>query len=512
MSRQLAEAHIRAQKRLRDAAVRAVSTAWQQLPAYNEQDVPRFLNMAIPAVTAAQRQSALVTNAYLARAIRRPVAPLDVAAVTGPAVRAGTPPEEVYRRPFVTVWTSLKAGNQLEDAIAAGLARAAGSAAMDVQLTMRATLQYVGMREDRILGYARVPDGDACNFCQLISGQRYTVEDLMPVHNNCVAGSTSVWAASPPGSGSKFADLAGAHAATRRWYAGEVVVVETAAGYELAVTPNHPVLTDRGWIAAGFLREGDCVVSSVRSDGVVGGVPDEQHRPARVEECFGARSVAVAVAVPFASEQFHGDRGQGEVDVVSPYGHLDYRVLSAVSQPAEQHLLALGFGDTAGLPALCPEHDALVGVGAVAPSGVRGASASRALLGRLARGADDVLLGRGPQLDSMIQQMAADSAAIDAVSARQLQDRLAGSVQLDSVRHARRVDWSGHVYNLVTSQGWYTANGIVTHNCGCGVDVITADNRGDYTGVTGNDLDVAVAEHGELGPLLVGADHAFTTL
>lgn len=185
MSRQLAEAHIRAQKRLRDAAVRAVSTAWQQLPAYNEQDVPQFLNRAVPAVTAAQRQSALVTNAYLARAIRRPVAPLDVAAVTGPAVRAGTPPEEVYRRPFVTVWTSLKAGNQLEDAIAAGLARAAGSAAMDVQLTMRATLQDVGMREDRILGYARVPDGDACNFCQLISGQRYTTEDLLPVHNHC---------------------------------------------------------------------------------------------------------------------------------------------------------------------------------------------------------------------------------------------------------------------------------------------------------------------------------------
>lgn len=53
--------------------------------------------------------------------------------------------------------------------------------------------------------------------------------------------------------------------------------------------------------------------------------------------------------------------------------------------------------------------------------------------------------------------------------------------------------------------------------CGCGVDVITQANRGDFTGLPDNDLTItrdgvtaAVREHGELGPLLVNGDHAFT--
>lgn len=53
---------------------------------------------------------------------------------------------------------------------------------------------------------------------------------------------------------------------------------------------------------------------------------------------------------------------------------------------------------------------------------------------------------------------------------------------------------------------------IHTH-CGCGVDVITRANRGDFTGRPDNDLSgVVVAEHGELGPVLVDAEHHFTTL
>lgn len=31
----------------------------------------------------------------------------------------------------------------------------------------------------------------------------------------------------------------------------------------------------------------------------------------------------------------------------------------------------------------------------------------------------------------------------------------------------RRFPYSGRVYNLQTAGGWYTANGIVTHNCRC---------------------------------------------
>jgi hypothetical protein len=44
--------------------------------------------------------------------------------------------------------------------------------------------------------------------------------------------------------------------------------------------------------------------------------------------------------------------------------------------------------------------------------------------------------------------------------------RLASNVVFDRVLEVRRrTGWSGHVYNLQTQTGWYSANGIITHNC-----------------------------------------------
>lgn len=181
------EAHIEGQARLRAAAEAAVVAAWRALPSYDEQNVPAFLARAVPAVAIAQRSSIALTAAFLARQSGEQLPAADVAAILA-ATRAGVPLEEVYRRPFVTVWTALQDGTRWEDAVAAGLARASGSAAFDVQAAMRGTLRDVGERTDRIVGYERVPDAGACSFCRLVAGQRYTTAQLMPLHNRCGCG------------------------------------------------------------------------------------------------------------------------------------------------------------------------------------------------------------------------------------------------------------------------------------------------------------------------------------
>ena len=158
------------------------------MSSYDKADVPGFLQAALPIVAAGQSASARATAAFLARSSGSRPKPLDLTAVTGASVRNGTPPAKVYERPFVSVFTMLKNGAQYQDAVNAGRARAVSTAATDVQLTMRQTLVEVGTADERIIGFARVPDGGACEFCQLIAGQRYTTEDLMPVHNNCGCG------------------------------------------------------------------------------------------------------------------------------------------------------------------------------------------------------------------------------------------------------------------------------------------------------------------------------------
>jgi hypothetical protein len=184
----LADASIREQARLRELAARAVATAWDGLPGHDEQDVPAFLRLVLPVVFGAQVQSARLTDAYLARELgRRPVG-VPAAQVAGQAVRAGAQPEDVYRRPFVTVWTALSEGRPFADAVAAGRAHAAQSARMDVQLANRATYQAVQEADQAIRGYRRVADADACAYCQMIDGAFVKSADAMPLHPGCGCG------------------------------------------------------------------------------------------------------------------------------------------------------------------------------------------------------------------------------------------------------------------------------------------------------------------------------------
>jgi hypothetical protein len=172
----LANSHVLAQERLRRLTKQAVAAIWASLPGYNERDVEPWLAAVLPVILGAQHRSVVLTDGYLARRMNR--LPLAIPPDTIIAkVRGDTSPEEVYRRPFAEVpW---------EDAVAQGLDRAESAAVTDVQMAMRQTAADVGARDDGIVGYERVLDGDACDLCQIASTQRYHSEDLLPIHNNC---------------------------------------------------------------------------------------------------------------------------------------------------------------------------------------------------------------------------------------------------------------------------------------------------------------------------------------
>ncbi len=199
-----AQAHIAAQARLQVIAAAGVAAAWDNLPHYNEEDVPGFLAVVVPFILAAQRQSVALTNAFLARVMGRAPLGLDVERLTGEAIRTatpavveagglpadatGVPPGVVYRRPFVNVWSDLGNGKPWQEAVAGGRQRAIGNAAMDVQNAMRHTLVAVGGADDLILGFRRVPNPDACPLCKLASGRRYRTHELLPIHTHCRCG------------------------------------------------------------------------------------------------------------------------------------------------------------------------------------------------------------------------------------------------------------------------------------------------------------------------------------
>lgn len=194
----LAEAHIEAERRLRETLAAFVTRVWAGLGHYDRQDVGRFTSVVVPAVLAAQRASVAVTDAYLARALERQPVGLDPEALSGAGVRNGTPPEEVYARPFVTVWSALQRGDMWEQAVSAGAARAESSAQMDVALSMSHSLRAIGRADRSIAGWRRVPNPGACTFCRTVSTRLYHTSVLMPLHNRCGCGVEPVTDRSAP--------------------------------------------------------------------------------------------------------------------------------------------------------------------------------------------------------------------------------------------------------------------------------------------------------------------------
>ena len=178
-------AQILGQEQIRRSVVRAMVRTWRRLPGYDRQDVPGWLDQALPIVESGQRSSAALTNAYLARMMDRRPYGMNFDELIGSAVRAGEPMEDVYARPFVTTWTSLKGGSSFEQATAAGLARAASMAAMDVQMTMRATSAAVSRVDPDIEGFVRVADAGACDLCASYDGASVPNPNNFALHPSC---------------------------------------------------------------------------------------------------------------------------------------------------------------------------------------------------------------------------------------------------------------------------------------------------------------------------------------
>ena len=117
----------------------------------------------------------------------------------------------------------------------------------------------------------------------------------------------------------------GLMAASRRYYTGDVITIETSAGNEITVTPNHPILTTKGFITAGSLKEGDKIIeATAKYASFLGKTPDNVYIPTGIEEIFHSiikSGDRPSFGVKGSSVQFHGDGiPDRKVDIVFTAG------------------------------------------------------------------------------------------------------------------------------------------------------------------------------------------------
>lgn len=111
-------------------------------------------------------------------------------------------------------------------------------------------------------------------------------------------------------------------------YSGPAVEFWTASGARLAVTANHPILTEYGFVAASHLSEGmDCLCygSDIKPfSSAVGASVDDEQPPATVEDVFQALAADAFGLAKRSSFDLHGDAffGDGDVHVAGANCHL----------------------------------------------------------------------------------------------------------------------------------------------------------------------------------------------
>lgn len=141
-----------------------------------------------------------------------------------------------------------------------------------------------------------------------------------------------------------------------RPYTGNVIIISTAGGHEVTCTPNHPILTSSGWVAAGDLHEGDEVITSRAGQWAEGTAPNGVEVETSIEDVvtslLGSRGM-VPVPVPLTSEDFHGDVPNQEVATV----WTDRALRDELNAALFQHLGELGLEDgcSSGTPGLASE-------------------------------------------------------------------------------------------------------------------------------------------------------------
>lgn len=111
----------------------------------------------------------------------------------------------------------------------------------------------------------------------------------------------------------------------KAWYAGEVLELETRGGHRVTLTPNHPVLTGRGWVRADEVAEGDTVFSQPgRIDGAAIAEEDQQHGIATAEQVFDALRAEGLRREQVLPGDFYGDGRfmEGDIDIVGAHRFL----------------------------------------------------------------------------------------------------------------------------------------------------------------------------------------------
>lgn len=196
----LTDAYMRQSTELRDRVLAFVMALWAASVSLRDEDVQRLIQRILPVVQGGMKQTARLTGAYVLRLASLSgvdAAPVDVSEEV--VDYRGVAPEEVYRRPAVTVYTALAAGQAFSRARDAGLARLRSIVTTDIQQARNRQARAAYSETGFDYTVRTLSGAENCALCVIASTQRYSLSELQPIHPGCDCGERGVTAGRDPG-------------------------------------------------------------------------------------------------------------------------------------------------------------------------------------------------------------------------------------------------------------------------------------------------------------------------
>ena len=337
-----------------------------------------------------------------------------------------------------------------------------------------------------------------------------------PLHFNCLPGNAVVSAA-------------GVSKHYKRWFDGEVVVLSITGIDDITITPNHPVLTDHGWVKSGLLKQGDNLVLCDDPEAVVSAInPNNNYVETSIEDIGNSLVMSgrmSAMTVPTAAKDFHGDGIiDNKVNIILSDGLFsDKKQIGARDKQIKdesftlRHTLGISLppkgtfakmlkcfdlsscrsisSGSPGSSGLCPSTGSLKGVSFrnrtdiqsksqkhISYNSVMMANPHGNIFSRLASHIfhmklPDFIIRKN--LSALNRQRQAGESVSDGMTAvsdslGEMYDRFSSHISFVKLNNVTVKKYSSHVYNLQSDFNWYIVSmaepqkkskGIIVHNC-----------------------------------------------
>ena len=267
----------------------------------------------------------------------------------------------------------------------------------------------------------------------------------------------------------------------QRFYSGPMITIDLESGGSLTATPNHPVLTTKGWVAIGKLTKFHSLIKAGKLNNIVSDNMDIQNIESRFDKAFSSfNNPGNIVRKSGRVMDFHGDGTAHNVNIKRSVSKLKDRVKprfteKSVNFSLSNSNLTLGSGLSDSR-----FNKPLSRVG-TSHSSVRSSNLLESPILIESFPLEDFGIASASLGESIFIQMPDNSRPAESNFLADLNyGHLLSEVHIDNIINVDVKKFSGHVYNLQTVPGWYLANGYVSHNCRCSQVVVSKQDLGEF--------------------------------